>query len=521
VPRLKGQRKYAYDYAAFGATVAELRRRLGLTLDELARAWGVHKGNRGTLKQVEAGTRGLSERQRSDLVAAIATFAAAQGVPAPEDRLHRVAGLPTLPRVTRRALLTGMAATSIAGVLPGEERALAGAADAARVGAPEPWLKRLAAGRALGARVEHEVAREALVLVRAHTALPAAALTAANLALAWWRQDAFGAATKLADEVLRELDLDLLPPEGGASIETISARLRDRVGHEGHAIGLEAYAQVARLRGHAWHVQERFARAERAYAAWLTIGRVLADRSTEADALRFLGKAVLEQGVSVDPEGLDWRSADRPERLHRAIGYFRQARAIRPPNDEVGLADDWRQEARARHVLLAVDGDASAQRAAKRAEDEAEGRAGSGAGWTRMYLFLDRGLWHLADVQVAKAEEQLAQAVDLAIESRSDATLSPALGQLGTVYSLDPRLRRRAIDHCVAALLVWPWPFDTRDSRKSVHLFRHLDAEMTDVVRFTNTDSNLRDRVMERLAGDVDQHVLKVGRRLTGGVAVA
>ena len=530
MPKLKGQRKYAYDYGAFGAAVAASRRRLRLTLDELARAWGVHKGNRGTLQQVEVGTRGLAERQRSDLIAAIATFAEAQGLPSPADHLRCLAGLPPLrplPRLTRRTLLTGAAGTALVGALPtpsdlGGGRAVAADAVASRVGPPEPWLKWLVEGRACDARFEHEPAREALLRAGAYAASPAAAaLTKAHLALARWRQDAYEAATTLAAEALRDLDLDHLPPGGVAPVDAVASRLRDRVGQDDLKFGLEAYAQVARLCGHVCHVRGRFVAAERAYAAWLRVGRVLADPAIEADALKFVGKAVLEQGAAVDAEGLEWRSAERPEFLRRAVDHFRQARAVRPQDDEIGLADDWRQEARARRVLLAVDGDARALRAAKRAEEEAAGRVGSGASWARMYLVLDRGHWLLADVQAAKAEEPLAQAIDLAIVSRSDATLAVALAQLGVAYTFDPGQRLRAIDHCVASLLVWPWPFDTRDFRKSIHLFRHLDASMTDVVRFVEKDGDLRDRVVARLAGGLAQRVREVGTRLAEGVGGA
>jgi hypothetical protein len=44
---------------------------------------------------------------------------------------------------------------------------------------------------------------------------------------------------------------------------------------------------------------------------------------------------------------------------------------------------------------------------------------------------------------------------------------------------------------------------------------------MADVVRFANKDSDLRDRVLERLGGHVDRGVVEVGKHLAKGIVIA
>jgi hypothetical protein len=81
---------------------------------------------------------------------------------------------------------------------------------------------------------------------------------------------------------------------------------------------------------------------------------------------------------------------------------------------------------------------------------------------------------------------------------------------------MEPALRQRALDHAVASLMLWNLPFETRDSRKSLHLFHYLRGTPADLHRFMHDDGDLRDRVLLALDGTAsDERIATVLRRLS------
>jgi hypothetical protein len=365
-------------------------------------------------------------------------------------------------------------------------------------------------GHQLTASFAPELAREAYRHAGQVADSPAArALAMAWEAHSWWKQDRYAPTVKLYRLALADLGLADLPPDLAPSLQHVETRLGDET-------GLAAYALLAQLSGFIHHTQGDFDRAILAYTSWERVGRILADTSMRANAFRYLGKSILEQGTIADPDDLSWRASVSDEAIRRAIGYFQQARAIRVANDGPDLADDWRQELRARGVLLAGDADRAARRAVHHATSEATALVGTATSWSRMYLQLDRGRLQLAEINLREAEELFAEAVDLAFAMKTVNAASGALCGLGMVYSMEPAMRLPALDHAIASLLLWNLPFETRDSRTSIHLFHFLQGAPADIDRFVDRDSDLRDRVLLALDGTpIAERVATVRRRLS------
>ncbi len=488
MPMPRGHQVHAYDRERFGAELRSARIRLGLSLSALADAAAL---NKGSLHATERGRRSLPPATRQAIVIALEQRANADGIGIDGDRLRALANLetPAIPPTT-------VARSPSLLLLPSP-------------GPSQTWHASLMEGHRLAANLAPELARVTYRRAGADAdSLAAKALAAAYEAHSWWKQGTYAPTLRLYREALTALGLDELSPDRAPSIQIVAAKLPDET-------GLAAYALLAQLSGFIHHTRGNFDRSILAYTTWERVSRILSDTTMQADALRYLGKSILEQGTVVEPDDLAWRSAARLDDVRRAIRQFQQARAIRDTSEGPAHADDWRQELRARGVLLASDADRGARRAVHNATTEAMASVGSSITWSRMYLQIDRGYLQLADVNLREAEDLFMEAVDLALAMKTVNAMSAALCGLGLVYSMEPALRQRALDHAIASLMLWNFPFETRDSGKSLHLFHYLRGDPADLHRFMHNDSDLRDLVLLALDGtDSDERVATVLRRL-------
>jgi len=290
--------------------------------------------------------------------------------------------------------------------------------------------------------------------------------------------------------------------------------------------GIEAFALVSQWHGMMSQFNMDFQAAEIAFGNWQRAAEVLDNTSMRADALMSQGIVILEQGADIEPEQFDWRVLRDEELVRRALDKFSQARQFRssassvPMWAEFGAADDWRQEASGYLVLSEIDDDLAARRSQQRARETAKDLAVSGLARTRMHLALDEGRWLRADGDAA-ASDVLEQAKALAIEGRSPATLSLVLGQLAGLECADlewmkPGPRRRALDLAAAALIVWPFPFLTRDARHDLNLFDSLEGSTAHLQSFLDRDGDLRDEVLKVIGKDIDHRIGAAARHVDG-----
>lgn len=288
--------------------------------------------------------------------------------------------------------------------------------------------------------------------------------------------------------------------------------------------GIEAFALIWQWRGLMSQFEGDFTSAEIAFGNRQRAGEVLGDTPMRADALTSQGIVILEQGTAIEPSEFAWRVPRDEKAIRRSLDTFSLARQFRasasstPRSTEFDAADEWRQEANAYLMLLEINDDLATRRGYDRARTTAKELAEAGLARTRMHLALDQGRWLLADANNAAADG-LEEAKTLAIQGRSPATLSLVLGQLAALECsgsrmMNPASQRHALDLAAAALIVWPFPFRTRDADHDLDLFESLEGSTCHLRRFLENDSKLRDEVLTVIGKDVDERIVQAARQV-------
>lgn len=217
---------------------------------------------------------------------------------------------------------------------------------------------------------------------------------------------------------------------------------------------------------------EQFRTARAAFEAMRVVGLELNHGRITADAYHFLGRVITDANVTITPSGslLPFRRV-RPGcagELRIAIQCFEEAARHEPAHDAVGLAHDWRQQAKLWRLL----GEQERARAA-----EAEARDCFGDSPAVANLLLDWG----RDAVISstdetrrerRAEELLRTGIEHCITISWWMLLSRTLAALGDVYAL--RDHEAALDCTLAAMLAWPGVPSAREYRRMASLFGDL-----------------------------------------------
>ena len=457
----KGHRKYDYDYVAFAFTLTGALDLLALSPWQLARKTNIDKR---TLRSVIEGKRGLPVTDRRKLIRVLRRDAAAKGVALDHAQILLAANM-SPPRVA-----------------PGEEplqttrltAPLELATEESRRDASPRYEHWIEIAQQLSAARQRARASEAYQLAEkvAEQDPKILALITAHHANCRSEMDDLGGAQVLLEKTLHLLAADDLRPELGVAADTIERRFANCDLTE-----LRAFVIAAKASAYIWYTSEEFPLAEASCRAFLAASHVLGDANARSEAEHILGKTLVAKGADIDdsqePERA-WRRVRNQADIEQGVAHLKLAQAFRAIEDRVGRLRDLHQEGKA--LLLLGD-----VRGAERAGDQA--RELCGQAWMPIEVPLDQARRALAAGSLLAAHENLRQVLDLAWATQSMELQARSLIGLGELELARPARRQQTLDYCVAAMLAWPFALKQRDFRRTIRLFRRLDATLVEFER--------------------------------------
>lgn len=486
----QGWRKNAhFDRPEFGRLLGEARLSLGLSFGDLSRLTdGVH---RSTFKHVENGDRDLPETSVkpycSRLINALASEAKRQGKPFDALSLWRAAGLDPSLEISRRDLLRQSAAAATAAILvvgssghvPEEiggefpARFLPGRVDGeSHARSPrEAYEALMAEGDRLSNHQSYAAADQQYVqawhLAEAANLHEATSMALARYAYSQRRQSHYQQAWKLSTRALLSLDASDLAPERGIPSQEIRARgMSDS--------WFQAYAMIARVRGHIAHDLEQFGVAHAAFTTLGNIGDALEDPALRSQYRAhqefFAGRLLIAEGTDIgDYEA--YRRVTDAARVESGIQRITRAMQLRLDADPLWQGHALYQQLDA---LWLLHGETSASSRIEAAALEAFADRPAVAN-----LYLSKGRLAVETGDETAASEHLDRALTLGREIGSADIVSGALGTLAELYAQSwtqssTWQAQEAIAYCLGALGTWPSSIQTRGFQRLAQLFRDL-----------------------------------------------
>lgn len=466
--------KAAYERSLFGQVVAECCDVLDWTVaGDLARATGVNKASLWRIVP-EGRPAGrlprLSDANRERVVMTLMDAIEAAGFAPPRGLTRRdflrLAGIVVVP-----------AQSDISRGAPGFGHARADGQAAHLTFSPPgqraaTFDRLIELGDEASELMAHDQAEVAYRAALALTNVPAKqALATARLSRCAGNFNDAPGAQFYAIKALGLLAIRDAPPERNPSRKTLESRLRDEP-------ALAAYAEVAATQGRLLRERGKLDEAEAVYGALETVGLLLDDNRIRADAAQFAGRVFIMRATKSAPIGqrmLRVVADGKAFLLDQAHDRLGQARNLRPRDDQLRVAYDWREETFA-HALV----DPRSRQAAEAAAASLEAFSKNPS---RANVLIEIGRQAMALGNDAWAEEALRDAAFLGSLIGGVHLYVDALGALAELADLQARGRQRAIEYCLAAIVGWPAAIYPWDRDRQQRLLTRLAPTATEVER--------------------------------------
>ncbi len=477
----RGWRKNSnFDRSNFGQRIRAARTLLGLSFRDLARATGI---NPGTLKNVEDGLRDLPQTEFKPhcrrVIEALEAEARRQPKHLDSEGLWMAAGWPPPTRMSRRRVVArGTAAATAAVLTASPEASIEGhspevvpegvSSDRPEQSPRQRYDGLMAEADRLSDIQQYTQAtlcyEQAVRVARDANLLEAEAFAVARQAYSLRRRSELAAGWQLSTVALERLGAVDLAPEHMVSSSQIHARATSD-------LWLQAYTMVTRVRGHIADDQEEFGTAKAAFATLGNVGAALGDDRLRAHAEFFVGRLLVSAGTDLG-EGEEYRRVVNPAMVEAGLRRIREALKLRRDGDPLWEGHGLYQELKAMWLLKGKSS------AATRVEKEALAAFGDRPAVANLYL--SKGWLEIVDDDLA-AEGHFERALTLGWEIGSAGLVSGALGALAELHAQSWTQstswhQEKAIDHCLAALGLWPSSTDARDFRRMSRLFDDLEV---------------------------------------------